>query len=348
MKGKFEVCILAYKDTPREHRYMFSISRNVTVLRGDSGTGKTYIYDVISTMLRQAVEATLDTEVIISSTTGVKPQLRIPAIGSAEEQYVDVKRQHDCLFFIDESDPIVHTGLFNKLLSEGSDNYFIVCTREDYTLSGLQVAVSEIYKLVTYGKSTITIPVYWNSELITHYQKPLSRASLQRYGVLLVEDDGTGYHVMKNLFESDVLFVDSTRGKDRVYKKLKAHLKDNVIVVVDQAVFGSSILRVYLEASLRRNIVICLPESFEWIILHLSIFQTSKIREVLGNPSEYIDSSQYFSWGRFFTNLLKECLRNNYGFEYKKGSASTGDLFSLLETDDTLRATVLRYCGLKG
>lgn len=49
-----------------------------------------------------------------------------------------------------------------------------------------------------------------------------------------------------------------------------------------------------------------LPESFEWLILSSRILNDSEIDKILEVPSDYIDSEKYFSWERFFTELLIE------------------------------------------
>ena len=60
-----------------------------------------------------------------------------------------------------------------------------------------------------------------------------------------------------------------------------------------------------------------LPESFEWLLLVSEIIQDGKLRDILENPSEHIESSEYFSWERFFTALLIEKTGGTY-LQYNK------------------------------
>ena len=55
-----------------------------------------------------------------------------------------------------------------------------------------------------------------------------------------------------------------------------------------------------------------MPESFEWLILSCGIIQDSDINKILAEPSEYIESSYFFSWERFFTHLLVEKTADSY------------------------------------
>ena len=51
-------------------------------------------------------------------------------------------------------------------------------------------------------------------------------------------------------------------------------------------------------------IYIYLPESFEWLILQSGVIRSQTIQPILSSPSEYVESSEYFSWEQFFTDLL--------------------------------------------
>ena len=55
-----------------------------------------------------------------------------------------------------------------------------------------------------------------------------------------------------------------------------------------------------------------LPESFEWLILASGVFQDGEIKEILENPSDHIESSEYFSWERFFTKTLVAKSQDSY------------------------------------
>ena len=60
-----------------------------------------------------------------------------------------------------------------------------------------------------------------------------------------------------------------------------------------------------------------LPESFEWLILKSGLIKTSNIISVLDNPSDYIESKDYFSWENFFEDYLVSNTVNT-PFQYAK------------------------------
>lgn len=60
-----------------------------------------------------------------------------------------------------------------------------------------------------------------------------------------------------------------------------------------------------------------LPESFEWLILNSGVISNTDIKDILENTSDYVECSKYFSWERFFTNLLIEVTNDTY-LQYAK------------------------------
>ena len=63
--------------------------------------------------------------------------------------------------------------------------------------------------------------------------------------------------------------------------------------------------------------VLYLPESFEWLIIVSDVLNDKEIRTMSEKWETYIESSQYFSWERFFTDLLIKKSRGGY-LEYNK------------------------------
>lgn len=65
------------------------------------------------------------------------------------------------------------------------------------------------------------------------------------------------------------------------------------------------------------NIKLYLPESFEWIILSSGLLLDKDVSKVLDEPENYIDSTEYFSWERYFTRLLVQKTEGTH-FKYQK------------------------------
>lgn len=76
-------------------------------------------------------------------------------------------------------------------------------------------------------------------------------------------------------------------------------------MISDGAAFGAELEKVYRLMEERLDqITLYLPESFEWLILKSGILGSRTPAQILENPSAYIESSEYFSWEQYFTDLL--------------------------------------------
>ncbi len=67
----------------------------------------------------------------------------------------------------------------------------------------------------------------------------------------------------------------------------------------------------------KKGIVLYLPESFEWLILKSGVVQDRELKRLLDSPENFIESSQYFSWERFFMNMLVSVTKDTY-LQYSK------------------------------
>ena len=61
-----------------------------------------------------------------------------------------------------------------------------------------------------------------------------------------------------------------------------------------------------------------LPESLEWLLLKADLIGQPEILEILEHPADFIESSEFFSWERFFTNLLERRTKNIPYMRYDK------------------------------
>ena len=82
-------------------------------------------------------------------------------------------------------------------------------------------------------------------------------------------------------------------------------------VIADGAAFGCQIRRV-MNVIEGKNVQLYLPESFEWLILNSSIFNDNKIKQILEDTSNFVDSREFFSWERFFTQILVDNTKDTY------------------------------------
>ncbi len=118
-------------------RYDFTIIRNITIIRGESATGKTTLVEMI-----RAYNEEDDSGVQIRSD---KP-LRVINGREWKRQLDDIS---DSIVFIDEQDRFVKSKEFAETV-KGSDNYYVIITREK--LNELPYSITEVYGIRLNGR----------------------------------------------------------------------------------------------------------------------------------------------------------------------------------------------------
>lgn len=128
MLGKYEIEV--YNN--RVH-YFLTIKRNITILKGNSATGKTELIRLVSEYEANGASSgiTLSCDVKCRVLTAADWELRLKAMKKS-------------IIFIDETAAFIHTKRFAELV-KGSDNYFVIVSRDD--LSQLPYSIDEIYGL---------------------------------------------------------------------------------------------------------------------------------------------------------------------------------------------------------
>ena len=101
-------------------------------------------------------------------------------------------------------------------------------------------------------------------------------------------------------------------GKSNIFHYLNIHKNEKILVIADGAAFGSEIDRVLRLIAGRREVVLYLPESFEWLILSSGILKNNSITKVLDAPYDFVESEKCFSWERFFTAILTDLTKDTY------------------------------------
>lgn len=126
MKGAYELTV----QNKRIH-YQFTIKRNITVIRGDSATGKTILLEMIETYSQNGISS------------GIDLKCTVPCIvlhGGDWKQRLSYT--HNSIVFIDECNDFIRREEFASEVKR-SDNYFVLVTRDD--LPNLSYSVEEIY-----------------------------------------------------------------------------------------------------------------------------------------------------------------------------------------------------------
>lgn len=304
MKGKYKVIVRNNK-----LHYEFEIKRNITIIQGDSATGKTTLIN----MLRQAEN--------LGESSGVDVLSNVPCrILEGVSWKLILQNTAGTIFFIDEENAFINTEEFAAEV-RGSDNYFVLITREN--LYNLPYSVEEIYGLYASGRYQNTKKIYQQMyRIYSDIQELPIKPEL-----FIVEDSNSGYEFFKAVSDERNLECESAGGKSNIFSKIKNVKNREVCVIADGAAIGSEMNGLYEISHKKKNIHLYLPESFEWIVLKSGLIDDREIRKILETPELFIDSKKYFSWERFFTNLLIEKTKNSY-LQYRKSAINKTYLHS--------------------
>lgn len=304
MKGKCKVIVRNNK-----LHYEFEIKRNITIIQGDSATGKTTLIN----MLRQAEN--------LGESSGVDVLSNVPCrILEGVSWKLILQNTAGTIFFIDEENAFINTEEFAAEV-RGSDNYFVLITREN--LYNLPYSVEEIYGLYASGRYQNTKKIYQQMyRIYSDIQELPIKPEL-----FIVEDSNSGYEFFKAVSDERNLECESAGGKSNIFSKIKNVKNREVCVIADGAAIGPEMNGLYEISHKKKNIHLYLPESFEWIVLKSGLIDDREIRKILETPELFIDSKKYFSWERFFTNLLIEKTKNSY-LQYRKSAINKTYLHS--------------------
>lgn len=275
-------------------KYEFDIKRNITIIKGDSATGKTTLAD----MVREYVLNGADTGITVSCDV----PCRILEGNTWQEQLSII---NSSIVFIDEGNSFISSLDFANAI-KGSTNYFVIITREN--LHALPYSVDEIYGIHSSGKYNSFEPVY--HELYRIYGN--ESESVINPDVLIIEDSNSEFDFFSSVCSDNVKCI-SANGKANIFNLLSSkEIEGNVLVIADGAAFGAQMANVFDLVESNDSINLYLPESFEWIILDSDVLNDAEVRRILQKPEEYIDGEKFFSWERFFTSLLVEKSGDSY------------------------------------
>ena len=276
-------------------KFDFEIRRNITILRGDSATGKTTLVEMI-----QEYEE-------LGSDSGITLQCeRNCAVLSGRQWEKQLAGLSQSIVFVDEGNAFTASKEFAAAIQK-TDNYYVLVTREG--LETLPYSVTEIYGIRA-SKHFGDLKQTYN-EFFRIYGKPMGLEKLKPTAII-TEDSNSGFQFFQAVCAENGIFCESAGGKSNIFKLLLDGEKQEVLVIADGAAFGSQMERIMDLIAIQPNFHVYLPESFEWLILQSGLLEDGEINDILESPEKYVDSLQYFSWERFFTALLTQRTSNSY------------------------------------
>ena len=114
MKGRIEIGV-----GNNRAKFRFTLERNITIVRGDSGTGKTTLYDMIAEYTR------------LGEASGVQIAAPCPCVALTDMDWKNqLKQTHGCVVFIDEGADYLASRDFAAAIQK-TDNYYVIFNREN-------------------------------------------------------------------------------------------------------------------------------------------------------------------------------------------------------------------------
>lgn len=169
MKGKYHIRV-----ENRRIQYDLDIRRNITVIRGDSATGKTTLIGMLQNFERDGVAS------------GIRVICERPCVVLDGPRWQDnLKAISGSIVFADEDNRFIESKEFAELIKD-SDNYYVLISRSK--LGNLPYSVEEIYGIHESGKFRDLKKTY--NELYQIYQKS---SAFEKPEYLLIEDSNSGY-----------------------------------------------------------------------------------------------------------------------------------------------------------
>ena len=278
--------------------YHLNIKRNITILRGDSASGKSELIRLLSTYNANPESSgiTLISEKACSVLTEENWEL-----------FIDSYTER--IFFIDEGNSFLTSNEFAEAVKK-ADHYFVIISRE--RLPQLPYSIEEIYGLRegdAAGKYRNAKHIY--NEMYQLYSNHLGR--IDNPNVVITEDSNSGYEFFCEIYNDKCI---SAEGKSNVQNQLIAARENEILAIVDGAAFGPEMQAcMELINTSPKTISLYAPESFEYLILKSGLLEVPK--EVLEETWKYADSRKYFSWEDYYTSELCERTRNGVG-QYSK------------------------------
>lgn len=291
MRGKYRIVV-----QNKRIRYDFEIKRNITILRGDSATGKTTLVDMIREYYQNGTASGVDLQCEKECT-----------VLEGRTWSGQLSMMQDSIVFIDEGNDFIMSDAFASAIQK-TDDYYVIVTREG--IPSLPYSVDEVYGIRNSGKYGIlkkTYNEFYHIYQQMDYTKPI------RPKTIITEDSNSGFQFFKQACErGKTTSCISAQGKSNIFAVLIKHIREEVLVIADGAAFGSEMEKLVQLIKEHPNIKLYLPESFEWLILCSGLIEGHNVSGQLKHPEEYIESKIYFSWERYFTAQLVELTQESF------------------------------------
>lgn len=268
--------------------YLLEIQDRITIIRGDSATGKTTMAKIISQQLRG-----------INNGFEINTDFNLKEVLKNNIEYPDL--DPNSLYLLDEGS-LETSNQFANFVNK-SRSHFIIISRD--RMPNIIYSFESIYEF--YNDNGIIKLKHKYNDLNNQYVNKL------KLNKLITEDSNSGYQFYNKFKNINVVSSKSNSKLSRMIEN-----EDDIIVVFNSIAIGPYIENMY-NISRNKNIYFLFPKSFEWLLLNSGIFRKSDIED----SKNYIGVI-YITEEEYYTKLLIEVSSrfNNEYIRYKKHKLS--------------------------
>lgn len=181
--------------------FKFDLEFSISIIKGDSATGKTTLVDMISEYQQYGA----DSGITLSADKNC-------AVLGRQNWENDLKAITDSIVFIDEGNDFVKSEAFAGAI-KGTDNYYVIVTREN--LFELPISVDAIYGIK--GRKYFSLKQTYNSL----YRIYPDEAVVTKPEIIVTEESGAGYDFFKSVADEKNCKCSSSNGNANILNELK-------------------------------------------------------------------------------------------------------------------------------
>ena len=277
-------------------KYKLLIREKVTVIRGQSGTGKTRLIDIIRSTVRNS--PTFFSE--------VSNGFRLVTPTESDLLCVSVESWRNAVVLIDERIVDSLGDYFCSLVKE-SENYWVIISRNDDLLRTIPFSMFEAYEFVKINNVIVNQQIFSCDSRVFG-----GKFAVNTVTGFITEDSVSGWHFFNKALPKAVV-KDSASSNTKVVSTIVKHLGSSacILVLFDACAFGPFLgeLMSLLDMPEYKQSDICFyaMESFEWFLLHsLQLKHMPKVQDVLSNPYKYAYHPKYITYEGFYEKVLSD------------------------------------------
>lgn len=297
----------------KTHRleYRFEIHGKYTVIQGDSATGKSTFYDLVTVMFRNPAA--------VQNLSGVSLiPMGINATGDDLVKYEGniLVLDEDCHLF---KEPDIASKF------KASDNYFIFINRDAKTLGYLPIHVDNVFCMKTSGKFHTLDRIYDRYTINKINSVDVIITEDMRSGYLFLKDMLASYHLENILLEPAYgnekdRIKNSAAGASKIVRSIQYHIdcgKKDIFVIYDASAFGAYIglFQEVFNSNNSAHIYVLDWDSFEGYILGSKVYNE---HYTLADLDYHTESLEQFMTHKLSARLnnynkaaLHKCLRSD-------------------------------------